>query len=165
MTEAGTLPVYPGTVTFQPMTAEAAQSLGGALAQIDPWARYDYTGETLAAFLAGEEPGAQRFQIVVDRALAGAIVLRSNWLRGPYLQFLGILPPFHRQGVGRSALGWFERGAQTGGARNLWVAASDFNVPAQAFYERHGFVRVAAIDGLVADGAAEILFRKRLTIG
>jgi len=147
------------------MTAEAAQSLGEALAQIDPWARYAYTGETLAAFLGGEEPGAQRFQIIVDQAIAGAIVVRSNWLRGPYLQFLGIVPAFHRQGVGRSALFWFERAAEAGDARNLWVVASDFNVAAQAFYERHGFARVGTIDGLVAEGAAEILFRKRLTIG
>ncbi|MBY0559283.1 GNAT family N-acetyltransferase [Hyphomicrobium sp.] len=165
MTGADTLPVSPRAVTFEPMTAEAAQSLGAALAQIDPWARYEYTGETLAAFLAGEEPGAQRFQIIVDGVLAGAIVIRSNWLRGSYLQFLGILPAFHRQGVGRSALLWFERGSEASGARNLWVVASDFNAGAQAFYERHGFARIGIIDGLVADGAGEILFRKRLTIG
>ncbi len=149
-------------VAFEPMTAEAAERLGSAFAQIDPWAHYAYTAATLAAFLADEEPGTQRFQIVADQVLAGAIVIQSKWLRGPYLQFLGVLPAFHRRGLGRSALGWFESAARADGARNLWVAASEFNVAAQAFYERHGFVRLASIDGLVADGTAEILFRKRL---
>jgi ribosomal protein S18 acetylase RimI-like enzyme len=42
------------------------------------------------------------------------------------------------------------------------VAASDFNSGALRFYERHGFVRVAALEGLVAEGRSEILLRKRL---
>ncbi|RUP10973.1 GNAT family N-acetyltransferase [Hyphomicrobium sp.] len=152
-------------VTFEPMTAEAAECLGSAFAQIDPWAHYAYTAATLAGFLADEEPGTQRFQIIAEQALAGAIVIQSKWLRGPYLQFLGVLPAFHRRGLGRSALGWFESAARADGARNLWVAASEFNVAAQTFYERHGFVRIASIDGLVAEGTAEILFRKQLAAG
>lgn len=152
------------TVTFEPMTAEAAQSLGNALARIDPWAHYAYTGVALAALLAAEEPGAQRFQICANHTLAGAIVIRSNWLRGPYLQFLGILPAFHRQGLGSTALSRFEGQARADGARNLWVAASKFNVAAQTFYERHGFVCVATVDDLIGEGTAEILFRKRLAV-
>ncbi|MBS0270701.1 MAG: GNAT family N-acetyltransferase [Proteobacteria bacterium] len=160
--DATLVSVSASVVTFQPMTAEAAERLGSAFAELDPWAHYAYTAATLAAFLAEEEPGAQRFQIMADQALAGAIVIQSKWFRGPYLQFLGVLPAFHRRGLGRSALDWFEGGAQADGARNLWVAASEFNVGAQAFYERHGFVRIATIDGLIAEGTAEILFRKRL---
>ncbi len=150
------------TVTFEPMSAEAAQVLGYALAQIDPWAHYAYTGVALAAWLSADEPGARRFQIRADNVIAGAIVIRSQWLRGPYLQFLGILPAYHRRGLGRSALSWFEGQARADGARNLWVAASEFNVAAQTFYEQHGFVRVATLDDLIAEGTAEILFRKRL---
>ncbi|MGO4683404.1 GNAT family N-acetyltransferase [Hyphomicrobium sp. 2TAF46] len=151
-------------VTFQPMTVEAAESLGSAFAALDPWAHYAYTAATLATFLADAEPGTQRFQIMADQALAGAIVIQSKWFRGPYLQFLGVLPAFHRRGLGRSALGWFESAARADGARNLWVAASEFNVAAQTFYERHGFVRIATVDGLIAEGTAEILFRKRLAV-
>jgi GNAT superfamily N-acetyltransferase len=146
------------------MTPSAAQSLGAALARIDPWSRYNYTPEALGEYLAGDEADAPRFKIVVDGELAGAIVYRRNWLRGPYLQFLGILPPFQDRGVGSVALSWFEQEAGAGPVQNLWVAASDFNVRAHTFYERHGFVRVAAIDALVAEGNSEILFRKRLTV-
>lgn len=164
MSDGGTLKVSApiSTVTFEPMSAEAAQVLGYALAQIDPWAHYAYTATALATLLTAEEPGALRFQIRADNVIAGAIVIRSQWLRGPYLQFLGILPAYHRRGLGRSALSWFEAHARAEGARNLWVAASEFNVAAQTFYERHGFVRVATLDDLIAEGTAEILFRKRL---
>ncbi|HET6388187.1 GNAT family N-acetyltransferase [Hyphomicrobium sp.] len=151
------------TVTFEPMTAEAAQILAEALAQIDPWAHYAYTEARLAAALCEDEPGAQHFQIRVEGALAGAMIIRRRWLRGPYLQFLGLLPAFQRHGVGSAALSWFEGQARDDGARNLWVAATHFNVAAQTFYERHGFVCVATLDDLIADGTAEILFRKRLT--
>lgn len=161
--DASPVPFSTKAVAFEPMTAEAAESLGIAFAQIDPWAHYAFAPATLAAFLVEEEPGTQRFQIMADQTLAGAIVIQSKWFRGPYLQFLGVLPAFHRRGLGRVALGWFESAAQADNARNLWVAASEFNVGAQAFYERHGFVRLATIDGLIAEGTAEVLFRKRLS--
>ncbi len=39
---------------------------------------------------------------------------------------------------------------------------SDFNAGAQRFYERHGYVRAGALDGLVLPGVAELLYWKRL---
>lgn len=146
------------------MTLAAARSLGPAFAQIDPWAYYKFAPDALIEYLAGDEDGAPRFKIVVDGEPAGAIGIRRNWLRGPYLQFLAVLPAFQRHGIGSLCLSWFEREAAVGRAQNLWVTTSDFNSRAQALYERYGFVRVATIDALVAEGAAEILFRKRLTV-
>ncbi|MBS0250773.1 MAG: GNAT family N-acetyltransferase [Proteobacteria bacterium] len=153
------------TIAFRPMTAESAKLLGAALAAIDPWAHYRYTPEALTTFLQTEEDDAPRLEILVDGALAGAFSIRCTWLRGPYLQFLGILPPFQKNGVGNAVLSWFEAEGNRLHARNIWVSASEFNVRAVAFYERFGFVRVATLEGLVADGSNEILLRKRLTIG
>ncbi|MBS0233605.1 MAG: GNAT family N-acetyltransferase [Proteobacteria bacterium] len=154
--------VSAGTVSFRPMTAESAEHLGEALAVIDPWAHYDYTPEMLSEFLSAKEEDAPRFEIVSDEALAGAISVRRTWLRGPYLQFLAILPAFQKCGIGGAALSWFEARARHDKARNIWVVASDFNRDALAFYERFGFVQVANLDGLVAEGVGEILLRKRL---
>jgi ribosomal protein S18 acetylase RimI-like enzyme len=133
------------------------------LASIDPWARYAYTPAALASFLAAEEADAPRYAIAVDRAIAGAVSIRKNWLRGPYLQFLGILPPFQNQGIGHSVLNWFENQACAANAQNLWVAASEFNTRALSFYEKHGYGRVAILADLVAEGSSEILLRKRLS--
>jgi ribosomal protein S18 acetylase RimI-like enzyme len=88
--------------------------------------------------------------------------VRRNWLRGPYLQFLGVLPAFQHRGIGSLALTWFENEARTGRAQNLWVAASDFNARALSFYERRGFNRVATLEDLIVKGGSEILLRKRL---
>ncbi len=152
-------------VSFRPMTRETADSLGSAFAAIDPWARYNYSAEALSKYFRDKEEDAPRYEVVADDVIAGAICIRKNWLRGPYLQFLGILPSFQSQGVGGAALAWFEADARKDKAQNIWVVASDFNAGALAFYERFGFVRVATLDGLVSDKADEILLRKRLIFG
>ena len=132
-------------LTFEPMSRAAAETLAPLLANIDPWARYAYTAAALASFLAAEEVDAPRYSIAVDRAIAGAVSIRKNWLRGPYLQFLGILPPYQNQGIGGSVLNWFENQACEASAQNIWVAVSEFNARALSFYERHGFGRVAML--------------------
>lgn len=151
-------------VLFDVITGRDARTLGAAFAAINPWAGYPYPADAVEAYLGAREPGAPRFAIHIDGALAGAIGIRLNWLRGPYLQFLGILPDFQRRGLGEKSLAWFEGGARAQLERNLWVAASDFNADAIRFYERHGFERAALLEGLVDDSKTELLFRKRLII-
>lgn len=136
--------------------------LGPLFAGIDPWKRYGYRGDALAAYLAGIEKTAPRIAIVSGNDVAGALALRLNWLRGPYLQFLGILPAYQGKGLGGAVLSWLEREARLNGETNVWVCTSDFNAGAARFYEQHGFVQTALIDDLVTDGIAERLMRKTL---
>jgi len=150
------------SLVAEPLPPEAAEQLGTAFAAIDPWARYPYPAAALAGYFAAQEPGAPRFALRCGGELAGCVGVRLNWLRGPYLQFLGILPDFQRRGLGALALAWVEAEARRGAERNLWVAATDFNEGALRFYERHGFMRVAPLPDLVRDGRTEILLRKRL---
>jgi len=147
---------------LEPMSPVSAKLLGPLLARIDPWARYRYTPAALTEFLAAEEADAPRFAIVANRVIAGAVGVRKSWLRGPYLQFLGILPAYQNHGVGQCILDWFEAEARQGQAQNIWVCASEFNTRAVSFYERHGFVRVATLSDLVVEGSCELLMRKRL---
>ena len=151
-----------GTIVVAPLAPDDGQRLGTAFAAIDPWAAYGYPAAVLARFLAASEPDALRFGLSLDNALAGAAVVRPNWLRGPYLQLLAVLPDAQGRGIGAAFLAWMEREARAANERNLWVAASQINAGAIRFYERHGFVEVAMLNDLVADGFNEILFRKRL---
>ena len=144
------------------MTLDLAATLGASLSEIDPWVRYPFPKPALGAHLAAVEPGAPRYILKAGTASCGAVGLRLNWFSGTYLQFLGILPGMQRQGLGSIVLSWLEAGARAQSARNVWVAASDFNTGAIRLYERHGFKRVALIEGLVADGLNEVLLRKRL---
>ncbi|MEQ1713923.1 MAG: GNAT family N-acetyltransferase [Hyphomicrobium sp.] len=141
----------------------SAAELGAVFAAISPWAEYPYPAAALAAYFAGSTTDAPRYQIMLGKDSVGVAGVRNEWLRGPYLQFLGVFPDFQRHGLGAAVLTWFEREARASRQRNLWVAASDFNASAIRFYERHGFVEVARLEGLVTDGHAEVLLRKQLT--
>jgi diamine N-acetyltransferase len=145
-----------------PLPKREAERLGATFAAIDPWATYGYPATALAAYLAKEEPGAPRFLLTIGGEIAGALGLRLGWLRGTYIQFLGVVPRFQRRGLGRALLDWIACEASKAEERNLWVAASEINADAIRFYERHGFAQTACLDDLVYDGRTEILLRRRL---
>ena len=151
-------------VTLEPIPGHDAVSLGVAFAAMDPWAAYRSSPDRLSAFFASDEHDCSRGAIRIDGVLAGAIVVRSPWLHGPYLQFLGMLPGHQGAGIGAMALAWMEREAPSS-TRNLWLCVSASNTRARAFYECHGYAAVAEIDGLAADHMDEILMRKRLIAG
>lgn len=146
----------------QPMAEADAGPLAKAVSALEPWRTYDYPAVKLADYLARHEPGAPRFVLQYEGKLAGGMGLRLNWMRGPYVQFLAVLPPFRCQGLGSALLAWVEAQARAEGERNLWIAASEINAHARRLYERLGFREVAKLDDLVCDVRAEVLYRKRL---
>jgi GNAT superfamily N-acetyltransferase len=149
-------------VTAAPLDAAIGPQLADVFASMEPWAAYPYPAAALAVYFARATAEAPRLAIDHDGRLAGVVGLRLDWLRGPYIQFLGLLPEAQGKGLGAVVLAWVETEARRSGARNLWVAASDFNTGALRFYERAGFHRVADLDGLVRDDRIEVLLRKRL---
>ena len=153
------------SVSLAPMTDEAAEILGTSLAAIDPWARAKRTPEHFTTFFAAkDDAGARRYQILADGRLAGAIVVRSPWLSGSYLQLLGMLPGSEGQGVGSVTLDWLVAQAQEHGKfRNVWLCVSSFNTEAQRLYRAHGFEKAALLDDLAIVGIDELLMRKRLS--
>jgi diamine N-acetyltransferase len=150
------------SVTLTPLQEGEAQYLGDVFAAIDPWKSYPFTGAALAAYFAQLEPDAPRFALRLGDQLAGIVGLRLNWLRGPYLQFLGIMPAFQKAGLGKLSLDWIDHEARNGSAHNVFVCATDTNNKAIKFYEGHGFRRVGDLDGLVQPGKTEVLLRKKL---
>ena len=142
-------------------TPEAADRLGPATAAIGPWAHYGFDGRNIAAGLKSAAAGSSPLQVECGSELAGAIVVVCPWLSGPYLQMLAILPAHQNQGIGSRILGWFEEEAREH-FRNLWLCVSGFNFDAQRFYQAHGYALVATLDGLMRDGDAELLMRKRI---
>lgn len=142
------------------LESRASASLAEAIVAMPPWSVVNYPAEAMANFLAAPSGGTSRYAIKVDGAEAGAVSIRSPWLKGPYLELLALLPPFQSKGIGTTILAWFEQEALRHAARNLWVCASSFNVRALQFYARHGFEPTATLPGLVSDGFDEILLRK-----
>ncbi|MGE0698249.1 MAG: GNAT family N-acetyltransferase [Hyphomicrobiaceae bacterium] len=132
------------------------------MAQIGPWARYGLPAETLRRALVREGDGGVRWQIVAGDVASGVVVIMPGWLAGPYLQLLAVLPPLQGMGAGARVLDWYVGRARVAGARSAWLCVSAFNVEAQRFYRRHGFIEAARLDDLVRDGDDEILMRKKL---
>lgn len=146
-----------------PIAAPEMLALAARIVAMDPWRRYaTYTAEDLAGYLGHVEPEAPRFLILENDIVVGAFGVQHGWLRGPYLQFLAVLPEGQRRGIGSAVLMWIEAEARANRERNLLVLTSAFNAPALAFYERHGFTRVGPLADLVADGITEIMLHKRL---
>ncbi len=154
-------PIDIGPAILSPLSISDAQTLGPAIARIEPWSRMGYADETLTNYLADTDAnsGARKFGIWQGQDLTGCISVRDPWLIGPYLEMLALQPEWQGHGIGSAALNWFEQDA-TPDVRNLWVVSSTFNTRALAFYRRHGFEDVATLPSLVFDGFDEILLRK-----
>lgn len=136
--------------------------LGHLFSRLDPWSRLGIGADVLGDYFSALEENAPRYAIRIANEVAGIIGLRLNWLKGPYLQFLGLLPQYQGCGLGSAALLWMIEEARRHLDQNVWVCASAFNTKALKLYETHGFIHVARLEGLVSSHEDEILLRLRL---
>ncbi len=147
---------------LQRLDADAAAIVGPLLAAIDPWRRLGFTAGDMTRYLVRDDAGLDRFLISVDGAPAGALCLRFPWLRGAYIELVGLAPRVRGAGVGAAILAWMtDEIADRAG--NLWATVSAFNAGARRFYAAHGFAEVATLSDLVRGGEDDILVRKRLS--
>lgn len=80
--------------------------------------------------------------------------------RGGYIRLLAVHPRARRSGVGRLLMASAEEVIfQRSG--HAFLLTSDFNVPAQRFYEAIGYTRVGAIPGYVVPEITELIYWKR----
>ncbi len=149
-------------VTLVRLPVSEATHLGEAFAAIDPWASYPYPASGLATYFSQGDHSAPMLAIQMAERTVGVVGLRLNWMRGPYLQFLGVLPAYQSLGLGAMALSWVDAQTRLAEQRNVFVAASDFNAAALRFYERHDFKRIGILKGLVREDRDEILLHKKL---
>ncbi len=145
-----------------PLTNEQAQAIAEMLAASEPWASLKFSAASLARYLVREDASLYRYLVSVDGEPAGVICVRHPWLRGPYIELLGMSPNYRGRGIGKQVIAWAEREARRE-AKNLWVVASSFNHEALDFYQRLGFYPIGPIQGLITPEHDEILLRKVLS--
>jgi GNAT superfamily N-acetyltransferase len=155
-----TIPIDLGRARLVALDPRSSERLAAAIVAMSPWSVMNYPADAMARFLATADGNVSRYLIEIGAEQAGAVSVRSPWLKGPYLELLALLPKAQGQGIGARILSWFEQRALALEARNLWVCASSFNTRALRFYWRHGFEQAATLPGLVVDGYEEILLRK-----
>ena len=143
------------------LTNEQALAVAEMLSVSEPWLSLKFSVTSLASYLIRDDSSLRRYVISVDDNLAGIICVRYPWLRGPYIELLGLFPNCRGKGIGKQVMAWAETEARRE-AKNLWVLTSSFNHQALNFYQGLGFYPIGPIQGLVTPEHDEILLRKCL---
>lgn len=143
------------------LSAEEAQLLSAAFALSQPWLTLGVSATDLKNYFLRDDTHLYRYAVRVNGQLAGVISLRYPWLRGAYIELLGLIDAYRGQGIGADILQWAETEARQQ-SNNLWLLTSSFNQQALQFYQRQGFQQIGVVEGLVHPDYDEILLRKRL---
>jgi len=148
--------------SIEKINKEEAAVLASILSTIDPWKTLSYSEEKLYSYLVTPDALLSCFSVKQNNQLVGTICVRYPWLKGAYLELLGIMPEYQNLGIGRVLLNWLEAEATKYKAKNIWALVSSFNVDAIDFYYKNSFQRIGDIDNFVKEGYSEILLRKAI---
>src|SRR5262245_39732234 len=141
-------------------TAEA-RVLRSILAGLDPWRTLRYTADALERYLLRPDTALYRYTVVSRARMIGVVCVRYPWLRGAYLELIGLDAASQGLGIGGTLLRWLEDQARLESS-NVWVLVSAFNTRARMFYARHGFTEIGTLKDFIHFGSHEILLRKAL---
>ena len=148
-------------VLTRSLSSTDAELLSATFAASQPWLSLGISATGLKNYLLREDSHLYRYTVRVNDELAGVICLRYPWLRGPYIELVGLTESYRGHGIGTQLLHWAETEARHQ-SNNLWLVTSSFNQRALQFYARHGFEHIGRIEGLVHSDYDELLLRKRL---
>jgi ribosomal protein S18 acetylase RimI-like enzyme len=138
-----------------------AQFLSTLLASMDPWHTLRYTASALLRYFVRPDPGLYRYAIGIQGKTIGVVCIRYPWLRGAYIEFIGVEGSFQSLGIGREILSWIEEQTRLE-ASNVWVLVSSFNQKAREFYTRQGYAEVGILKDFMHPGYDEVFLRKML---
>lgn len=145
------------------LRVEDTKAVAGQLATINPWLALGYSAAQLENYLLADDPSLHRYAVMGDNAIVGVVAVRYPWLRGAYLELIGLFPGQQGRGLGAAILQWMERETKPW-AMNCWVLVSSFNEAGKRFYLRQGFREIANIEALVSPRSSELLLRKVLRL-
>ncbi len=145
-----------------PMNPQLATLFGDGLALIDPWLRLGYSSASLHRYFSINTVERQTLAVLAGETPAACLTVRPDWLRGPLLELLAVLPQFQGKSLGKEIILWLAEETKRQGQANLWAISSEFNASARAFYRRQGFEEVGELPGLISPNETEVLLRLML---
>lgn len=151
-----------GLCALQKPKKEAVDFLTSELVKIDPWKTIKTSPQVLANYFLNPEAGSFRYVVTENDKPVGLISVKSPWLLGPYLEFLGLISIAQGKGIGKALMEWLEEHAHLSKDKNIFICVSDFNHDALQFYQQFGYTKCGHLDDLSIEGKAEFLLRKRL---
>ena len=147
---------------LRPLTHDDVVIISNSLVKMEPWQTLGYSADTLSNYLLRSDDLLYRYALVESEKIVGILCVRYPWLRGACLELLAIFPSQQGKGSGREVISWLESELGENNLHNLWTLVSSFNLDAQHFYEKLGFIEVGQFDDFILQGYAELLLRKVL---
>ncbi len=144
------------------LTPDEAFTISQSLVKMEPWCTLGYSADTLSNYLHRPDALLYRYALVESEKIVGLMCVRYPWLRGACLELLAIFPSQQGKGSGRNVINWLESELRENNLRNLWTLVSSFNLDAQHFYQKVGFIEVGQFDDFIVADYAELLLRKVL---
>ncbi len=124
--------------------------------------RYGFSQDSMAGrLLTALKRGEDLFVAEEEGKIEGFAWMdrRGAFSSAPYLRLIAVAPTARGSGVGSALLEEFElRGTEIG--RDYCLLVSDFNVRAQDFYARHGYVEQGRLRDFAVRGITEVLMVK-----
>ena len=151
-------------IQVRPIRAADVDACAHIMTVNELWQRYGITPETaLARF---EKAFAEKASILIaesSRQVCGFCWYHTKgaFNRSGYIQLIGVDPAWKGQGVGKQLLLHAERIVMEE-SDDMFLTVSDFNISAQAFYQKLGYAFVGEIPDYVLPGITEKIMRKKL---
>ena len=147
-----------------PATAADLDDCAGLIVATPLWQRYTVTREGARRTLADAPDHGGRVLVArVDDELAGFVLVyqRGGFARSGYIRLLGVAAACQGQGVGDALMAAAES-LVADVAPDMFLLVSDFNIDAQRFYQRLGYIQVGALPAYVLPDVTELILWKKL---
>lgn len=153
----------------RPMQLADAHICAQWMAETPLWQRYGITqGSMLRRFELALEDQAMIAVADMEGARLGQkqplgfvwYTLRGAFERSGYIPLIGVARGEYGRGIGNGLMDYAE-GQVFQQVGELFLLASDFNQPAQRFYERRGYIQVGTLQDYILPGVSELIYFKR----
>ena len=128
------------------------------------WQRYGVTLDGgRRTLIAAADHGGHILVAWVGDEVAGFVLVypRGGFARSGYVRLIGVAAAFQGQGIGDALMAAAES-LVAGLAPDMFLLVSDFNIDAQRFYQRLGYVQVGALPAYVLSDVTELILWKKL---
>lgn len=149
--------------SIRPLRAGDILACAAIMADSPLWQRYGVTQDSAARRLQIGFDDLETIAIAeLDGAVAGFVwyVLDGAFHRSGYVMLIAVREGLRGSGIGQALMAHAED-AMYPLVRDIFLLVSDFNLGAQRFYRRLGYVQVGAIPDYILPGISELIFHKR----